>query len=156
MGGHLIIWLTGQPGSGKTTVARQLVMRNFVEWIVDGDDIRTLMPNPGYTEHGRRQNIDRAQSIAAYLDAVDPHTNVAVAVVAPYRDQREAFKFEHTVLEVYLHYDPDQIERGKEGYWVEDYEPPIDNFIEIDTGDRTLESTIRTVYRALPTFPRWA
>lgn len=125
----MIVWLTGQPGSGKTTLATKLYFRRVVDFIVDGDDLRDLMPNPGYDRAGRLVNIDRAQTIAAYLHAQGE--SVAVALVAPYRQQREAFKSSFPVQEVYTHTDD---LRGREGYHVEDYEPPLNNFIDVDTG----------------------
>lgn len=145
----MIIWFTGQPGSGKTTLARAMS-----RLVIDGDDLRTLMPNPGYDEAGRRQNIDRAQAIAAYLDR-DPRPGhpVAVAVIAPYRDQREAFKATHNVVEVYLHTNED---RGRNEYHVADYEPPLENYLEIDTGQKDIREAVRLVRREMATASRGA
>lgn len=141
----MIVWLTGQPGSGKTTLARQMIIEGAVEYMVDGDDLRSLMPNPGYDEAGRRQNIDRAQAIAAYLDVLG---DVVVSLVAPYRDQREAFKSAQNVIEVYLH--TTDI-RGREHYFVEDYEPPQEHYVDIDTGAVSIEEAVRIIHRALAT-----
>jgi len=141
----MIVWLTGQPGSGKTTIARALAESGAFR-VLDGDDLRELMPNPGYDEAGRRQNIDRAQAIAAYLSHYGEW--VAVALVSPYRDQREAFKATHDVLEVYLH--TDEI-RGREHYFVADYEPPQENYVDIDTGTASVEEAVRIIYRAMAT-----
>ena len=59
----MILMITGQPASGKTTLAQALKDRGIVDAIVDGDDLREL-DNPGYDEAGRRQNIDRGHAIA--------------------------------------------------------------------------------------------
>ena len=46
-----IIWLTGQPGSGKTTLSNELlkIISNFQDKInviqIDGDDLRHLTDN---------------------------------------------------------------------------------------------------------------
>lgn len=143
----MIVWFTGQPGAGKTTLAQALKASGLVAHVVDGDDLRKLMPNPGYDEAGRRQNIDRAQAIAAYLSPV----GVAVAVVAPYRDQRDHFKHSHSVLEVFLHTDE---ARGREQYHTSDYEPPASDFLEIDTGRVDVDEALCLVYRALEDFSR--
>lgn len=138
----MIIWFTGQPGSGKTTLADELAKQSgFL--VVDGDNLRTL-DNPGYDEPGRRQNIDRAQAIAGYLHGEG--FGVCVSLVAPYRDQREAFKNRFPVLEVYLH--TTEL-RGREHYFVDDYEPPTSEFVDIDTGRTTVGEALRIVYRAV-------
>jgi adenylylsulfate kinase len=145
----MIIWLTGQPGSGKTTIAEKLWRTQVCDDLVDGDHLRHLLPNPGYAESGRRRNVDRAQGIAAYL--ANKGRWVAVALVAPYRDQRELLKqSSHNVLEVYLHYDPELVgTRGKEQYWVAEYEPPEENFVDIDTGALSVKETVLAIHRAL-------
>jgi adenylylsulfate kinase len=129
----MIIWFTGQPGAGKTTLAEELLARGAVDFVVDGDHLRRTMPNPGYDRRGRLQNIDRAQAIASYL--ADQGHRVAVALVAPYRHTRERFKAEHEVVEVYVH---TAELRGREEFHSSDYQPPVDNYIELDTGEMTV------------------
>jgi adenylylsulfate kinase-like enzyme len=127
----MIVWLTGQPGSGKTTLGNALINEFSVDYLVDGDDLRRIMPNPGYHRQGRHTNIDRAQAIAAFLD--DRGYRIGVTLVAPYRKQRETFKTHRKVREVYLHYDPSLL-RGRENFWVADYEPPLEADLVLDTG----------------------
>lgn len=142
-----LVWLTGQPGSGKTTLARELFAARVVQFIVDGDDLRK-MRSLGYDRFGRRANVARAQAIAQYL--AQRNYSVAVSVIAPYRDQRDKFKLLVPVTEVYLHTTE---ERGREQYFVEDYEPPRNRFLDIDTGATSIEDAvdqIRTVHRSFP------
>jgi len=145
----MIVWFTGQPGSGKSTLAAALAVRLRVEGrqvqVVDGDDLRQLLPNPGYDCAGRVQNVDRAQAIAAYLD--QDEVVVLVALVAPYRAQRDRFKrWSGRVIEVYLHTDE---RRGKEQYHVADYEAPTGADLDLDTGRLTIEEATGSVHRAL-------
>ena len=55
----MIIWFTGQPGSGKTTLANELILnlkRNSPEKKViniDGDDLRSISKNKDYSKEGR-------------------------------------------------------------------------------------------------------
>ena len=66
-----IYWFTGQPGAGKTTLAKQL--KDYLHpsnvMLVDGDDIRDIFQNKDYSENGRRKNIEKAQDISLFLDS---------------------------------------------------------------------------------------
>ena len=69
----MIIWFTGQPGSGKTTLANELILnlkRNSPEKKViniDGDDLRSISKNKDYSKEGRIKNISTAISIMRFL-----------------------------------------------------------------------------------------
>ena len=88
-----IIWLTGQPGSGKTTIAKALkkkILSNSEDnnvILVDGDDLRDITTNKDYSRQGREKNITTAQKIAHFLSNKD--FIVIVALVAPYLNIRE-------------------------------------------------------------------
>ena len=88
----MIYWFTGQPGAGKTTLAKHLV--NYFEnnnvIHIDGDDLRDIFQNKDYSEVGRRKNIERAQDIARFVS--EKGFNVIVSLVSPYKDQRDQFK----------------------------------------------------------------
>ena len=130
----MIYWFTGQPGAGKTTLVNNLLdhfgKENTI--IIDGDDLRDIFENKDYSEVGRRKNIERAQDIALFLDKKG--FTVLVALVSPYKDQRESFKKVADVIEVYVNTSED---RGRNMYHVENYEPPTENFIGIDTTNKT-------------------
>ena len=66
-----IIWFTGQPGSGKTTIAINLIKKlnaNNISNVmhIDGDDLRDLTSNKDYSKKGRIKNIELAQKIALF------------------------------------------------------------------------------------------
>lgn len=128
----MIIWFTGQPGSGKTTLAKEIMLSGpLCEWFhVDGDDVRELFENKDYSEQGRRKNIELAQQIAQYLHSKGK--KVVVSLISPYRDQREKFKEKmgNKIVEVYVH--TTEV-RGRENYFVNEYEPPVENFIDLST-----------------------
>jgi adenylylsulfate kinase len=134
----MIYWLTGQPGSGKTTIASELMktLSPTSTVHIDGDDLRDIFQNKDYSETGRRRNIERAQDIALFLHRKG-HT-VLVSLVSPYKDQRDMFKKLADVTEVYVH--TSEI-RGREGFHVSNYEPPTEDFIDIDTTTETVEQS---------------
>ena len=136
----MIFWFTGQPGSGKTTLGKALVDKLDDAFHIDGDDLRGLSANVDYSEQGRISNIRTAQSIAMYLD--NKGQNVVVSIVAPYRWLREEFKTRHNVNEVYLH--TTEI-RGREHYFAEDYEEPIENFLDLDTTNISVDDCIEKI-----------
>ena len=151
----MILWFTGQPGSGKTTLAERFIKDKLIGFMkiqpvriihIDGDDLRDLTDNKNYSEDGRRKNIELAQHMARVLD--NKGFTVVVSLVSPYRDQREELKMERNITEFYLH--TTEI-RGKEDYFVEDYEPPLHNFTDIDTNKSIEECVdeILDVYRQM-------
>ena len=133
----MIFWFTGQPGSGKTTLGKALIKKLGKAFHIDGDDLRGLSSNIDYSEQGRISNIRTAQSIAMYLDNKGQH--VVVSVIAPYKWLRDEFKKRHKVNEIYLH--TTEI-RGREDYFAEGYEPPSENFLDIDTTNISVEDCI--------------
>jgi adenylylsulfate kinase len=143
----MIYWLTGQPGAGKTTIAKELCrlggMVTPSPWFnVDGDDIRNIFDNKDYSEQGRRKNIELAQQLSQYLHSKGK--NVVVSLVSPYKDQRETFKEKmgNDLVEVYIH--TSEV-RGRENFFVENYEPPTEDFIDICTDNIKVEICVDTI-----------
>ncbi len=128
----------GQPHSGKTTLARHLrtVLRINNEirlvYMIDGDKLRELFKNKDYSEAGRRKNIERAYSIARYIEDLNPYNDVIIAVVSPFLDLREELKEATDVIEIFVH--TTNI-RGRENFHVADFEKPSTNYIDLDTTD---------------------
>jgi adenylylsulfate kinase-like enzyme len=143
-----IIWLTGQPGSGKTELSKILYKhykRRGPTIIIDGDDLREKTGNFDYSKEGRNQNIANAQMLARFL--YKSGFIVIVALVAPYRDLRENFKTEMGmhIFEAYLHYS-NKI-RGREDYFVLDYEAPLKRFVDVDTTWDTPKQSANKIIR---------
>lgn len=130
----MIYWFTGQPAAGKTTLAKHLIsyLSNTEKVIhIDGDDLRDIFKNKDYSEIGRRKNIKRAQDIARFMN--EKGYSVVVSLVSPYKNQRDEFKENNEVIEIYVQ--TSEI-RGRENFHVSDYEPPTENFIEINTTNK--------------------
>lgn len=137
----MILWITGQPGSGKTTISKTILSRADSEWFhIDGDDIRDLFDNKDYSEEGRRKNVELAQQISQYIHS--KNKNVVVSLVSPYKDQRDKFKEKmgDAVVEVYLH--TSEV-RGRESYFVDGYEQPTENYISLCTDNISVEECVK-------------
>ena len=139
----MIIWLTGQPGSGKTTLCKQMMLNMGSDvFHIDGDDLRDLFDNKDYSEVGRRKNIELAQQISEYLYNKGKH--VFVSLVSPYKDQRDKFKSKmgDNIIEVYVH--TTEI-RGREQFFVEDYQQPSENYVDVSTDNISVERCVEKI-----------
>lgn len=144
-----IIWLTGQPGSGKTTLCKQMMLNMGSDvFHIDGDDLRDLFDNKDYSEVGRRKNIELAQQISEYLH--NKGKQVFVSLVSPYKDQRDKFKSKmgDKLIEVYVH--TTEV-RGREGYFVKEYGRPSENYIDIDTTNVSIEDSANIILEFIKT-----
>jgi len=143
----MIYWFTGQPGSGKTTIARALkaALQKAGRPVahLDGEFLRDLMANKDFSEAGRTRNIRAGQQLAAKLhqDGID----VVASFVSPYRTMREEFKKEGNVLEIYVH--TTEI-RGRENHFAAGFEPPSQDFLDLDTTGVSVEACIQKILRA--------
>jgi len=145
----MIYLFTGQPGSGKTTMAKKLQMwlqtdkKNWRKSVfhIDGDQLRELFPNTDYSKEGRYKNITKAFDIAKYLQSND--NDVVISLVSPYKELREEFKSNCKVIEIYCH---TKKMRGREDKFALDYEPPTEFFVDLDTSespDETFKKLIK-------------
>ena len=148
-----IVWLTGQPGSGKTVLGQMLTQyyekqkRKVV--FIDGDDLREKTGNFDYSPDGRNKNITNAQMLARSL--YKSWYTIVVSLVSPYRDLREEFKKEFVSLmtEVYVHCEDI---RGREEYHAKDYEAPLTSFLDIDTTDETPKESFKKIQKHLENY----
>lgn len=138
----MIIWLTGQPGAGKTTICKHAI--NEGAFHIDGDDLRDLFDNKDYSEAGRRKNVELAQQIAQYLHNKGKH--VWVSLVSPFKDQRDKFKQKmgENIAEVYVH--TSEI-RGREDFFVKEYGVPDNDYLDLDTTDISIEQCVDKVIK---------
>ncbi len=166
--GHrsVIIWFTGLPSSGKTTIARELDRtlheRGVHTYILDGDNIRHgLNKNLGFSREERRENIRRIAEVSKLF--MDAGIITMCAFVSPYTEDRtEARKLvkDAEFIEVYLQCpvdvcmqrDPKQLYkkamRGEiKGFTgVDDpYEAPQRPEIVLETGKLTVSECITEI-----------
>ena len=94
-----VIWITGIPASGKTTIANLLKdyyqKHNLPVDILDGDEIRkTLSSDLGFSEKDRKEHNRRVIFVAKLL-AKNGITTI-IPLISPYRETREFARNEIT------------------------------------------------------------
>ena len=87
-----IIWLTGLPASGKTTIARELDKklheRGCHTYVLDGDNVRHgLNRDLGFSKEQRKENIRRIAEVAKLF--CDAGVITICSFVSPYKDDRD-------------------------------------------------------------------
>ncbi len=86
-----ILWFTGLPSSGKSTIAHKLEeelnKRGIHTYVLDGDNVRRgLNSDLGFSPEDRRENIRRIGEVAKLF--VDAGLIVMAAFISPYRESR--------------------------------------------------------------------
>lgn len=146
----MIYWFTGQPSHGKTVLATKLIdyynQQEKKIFHVDGDNLRALTLNKDYSEQGRIDNVRGAQKISHYLH--NEGYDVVVSLVSPYRWQREELKsvLKENIIEFYIHTTEP---RERDHFKVENYEQPLENYIDIDTTEDTPNQSFEKILKII-------
>ena len=90
-----VVWLTGLPCSGKTTIAqelrRQCQEHSISSFILDGDELRSgVNSDLGFDEASRTENVRRVAELAKLMAASE--IAVFVALISPRRSMRSMAK----------------------------------------------------------------
>jgi len=93
--GSLILWFTGLPSSGKSTIAneleKKLITMGARTYILDGDNVRMgLCKDLGFSEADRGENIRRIGEVSKLF--IDSGAIVLSAFVSPYIVDRDAVR----------------------------------------------------------------
>jgi bifunctional enzyme CysN/CysC len=102
----LTVWLTGLSGSGKSTIAvaaeRALLESGCLAYRLDGDNLRHgLNAGLGFDAPGRAEAVRRAGEAA--LLVADAGAVAIVAMISPYRADRDAVRARHAAAGVGFH-----------------------------------------------------
>ena len=153
-----VVWLTGLPASGKSTLARALERRLFGKGgspiLLDGDTLRAgLNGDLGFSEKDRSENIRRLAEVATHL-ARNGHIAI-VAAVSPSREDRAAARriADSAFREIYVSTPAEICEsRDPKGHYAKaragalasftgigkDYQPPEASELTLDTSTRSV------------------
>jgi len=131
-----VLWFTGLSGSGKSTIATRvheaLAEQGIDVEYIDGDALRDVFPNTGFTRADREEHLRRTGYMASRLAA----HGVAVvgSLVSPYRDSRDFIrKLCSNFAEIYVATSLDECERRDvKGLYARARRGEIKNFTGID------------------------
>ncbi|HFC98171.1 MAG TPA: adenylyl-sulfate kinase, partial [Thermosulfurimonas dismutans] len=112
-----VIWFTGLPASGKSTIAhfleKELFDRGIRAYVLDGDNIRHgLCGDLGFSREDRRENLRRIAEVCRLM--VDAGLLVLAAFVSPYREDRRYVRErvgDGAFFEVYVRCSPETCEK---------------------------------------------
>lgn len=158
-----VLWLTGLSGAGKTTLAIRLyeylcTQGRKVERL-DGDTLRGVFANTGFSKEARNDHIQRVGFMASRLE----HHGVCVicSFISPYRDARHFVRSQCShFIEVYVNASLDECKRRDvKGLYekalagqissftgVDDpYEQPEQPEIVVNTEKQTVEDSVQQI-----------
>jgi adenylylsulfate kinase len=163
-----VVWLTGPPSAGKSTLARRLgaelaAQGRRVE-LLDGDELRArLCKDLGFSREDRDENVRRTAYLAKLLERHG--VIVLAALVSPYRAAREAARAEiPNFVEVYVRCAIDEcIRRDVKGLYAkalkgeipaftgvsDPYEPPLHPEVVVETERETIDESAAKIIEAL-------
>ncbi len=162
------IWLTGLPGSGKSTIAvateQVLMQQGKRAYVLDGDNVRHgLNKNLGFSAEDRTENIRRIGEVSKLF--ADAGLLSITSFISPYSADRDLVRKLHEAadlpfLEVYVE-TPLEVaeERDPKGLYkkaraceikgftgIDDpYEEPANAELILHTADQSVEESVRTL-----------
>jgi bifunctional enzyme CysN/CysC len=164
-----VIWLTGLPAAGKSTLARALERRLFSRGgspiLLDGDTLRAgLNGDLGFSPQDRSENIRRIAEVASHL-ARNGHVAIVAAVSPALHDRAQARRIADDLFhEIHVSTSVDVCEaRDPKGHYRKaragqlngftgidgGYEPPTAAELVLDTGTRSVAEATDEIERML-------
>jgi adenylylsulfate kinase len=131
-----VLWFTGFSGSGKSTIAtrvhQELERRGVEVEYIDGDALREVFPNTGFTREEREEHLRRTGYMASRLAAHG--VTVVASFVSPYRGSRDFVRrLCPGFLEIFVATPLDECERRDvKGLYARARRGEISNFTGID------------------------
>ena len=82
-----VLWMTGLPCSGKTTIARKLQESIPNLAILDGDELREWLSPKDFSKEGRDEHNRKVAHLAKLL--WKHNVPVSVSLISPYEENRK-------------------------------------------------------------------
>lgn len=162
-----VIWFTGLSGAGKTTLAEKLAayLKEKGEKceLLDGDTVRNIFPQTGFTKKERDEHVKRMGFLASMLERNG--VTVLASFISPYRESRDFVrKMCGNFVEVYVSTSLEVCEkRDVKGLYkkarrgeiksftgIDDpYEAPLHPEITINTAEETVEESLEKLLNCL-------
>lgn len=158
-----VLWFTGLSGSGKSTIAglvhQELRRRRVEVEYIDGDALRSVFPNTGFTRAERDEHLRRTGYMASRLAAHG--VTVVASFVSPYKDSREFIRgLCRRFIEIYVATPLEECERrDPKGLYLrarrgeirnftgidDPYEPPDRAELTLDTRSASIDQCVKQV-----------
>ena len=168
-----VLWITGLPCSGKTTLSEKLRLslchKNILTYVIDGDQIRKgLSSDLGFLKEDRSENIRRVGEVAKLFS--DVGFVVIASLISPFRKDRDKVRNNlgsDRFVEIYLDCPIEECEkRDVKGHYksarqgkIKDftgvsspYEPPLNPELSLRTSTDNIESCVDKVISYLVKF----
>jgi len=162
-----VLWMTGLPCSGKTTIARKL--QEFVPnlAILDGDELREWLSPKDFSKEGRDEHNRKVAHLANLL--LKHNVQVSVSLISPYEENRSSAREiigNENFIETYVKCALDVCEkRDVKGMYkkarnneikgftgIDDpYDVPKNPELIVETGNKSLEESVTQILDYLKT-----
>jgi adenylyl-sulfate kinase len=167
-----VVWLTGLPGAGKSTLSRvierELFARGLNAFVLDGDNLRHgLNSNLGFSPPDRTENIRRTAEVGSLLASAG-HVAI-IALISPYRLDRLAAReiaraggcgfvevFVDAPLQICEQRDPKDLYRRARAGEIRNltgidapYQPPENPEIHVRTDELSVEACLELILESL-------
>ena len=157
-----IIWMTGLPCSGKTTIAKKLSQHISNLAILDGDEMREwLSPNEDFSRKGINNHNKKVVNLAKLL--LDHNVPVCVSKINPFVENREDARTilkNQNFIEIYIKCSIDSCEKKDvKGMYKKarnneinnfigihvNYEPPTNPELIVDTENSSIDNSVQII-----------